>query len=402
MGVLKALVASCGSMEKGNTSENPQFRFAAWVLRAKAAGGIRSPHFWIITGLLALFGYIYYGVLTAYYDLYVILFFYPLIYAALVYRLRGVLVTGLVFLGILLPHALLLSHDTYALVRSLLFSLFAFLVSGLGATVLNYLESQWEAYQEILELNTRLHESLERLESTQKQLIHAEKMNAIGQLAASVAHEINNPLAGVLVYSKLLTRKLSGDAFDKAEAVSNLAKIEAAVENCSRVISSLLDFSRQTEPVLKPVEVGKVIDQVLFLTGHQAQMKKVKVVREDAKELPLVKADSGQLQQVFVNLVVNAIQAMSEGGTLTVRSSLADDGRISVSVQDTGTGIAPENMEKLFTPFFSTKGVKGVGLGLAVSYGIVERHGGSIEVKSKPGQGSTFTVFLPVYKVNRC
>jgi two-component system NtrC family sensor kinase len=389
-----------GDTLKGENLEpqkNAPLRINEWLLRAKATNGLRSHHFWIISGLLAAFGYIYYGVLTAYYDVYVVLFFYPLIYAAIVYRLRGVVITGLVFLGILLPHALLFTHETYSLIRSLLFALFAFLISGFGATLLNYLEMQVEAYKEIMSLNRELNDYIERLESTQKQLIQAEKMNAIGQLAASVAHEINNPLAGVLVYSKLLAKKMGGASFDKEEALNNLSKIELAVNHCSRIIRSLLDFSRQSEPVLKPLQMADVIDQVMFLVGHQAEMKKVAVVREEVASLPLIMGDSGQLQQVFINLVVNAIQAMPDGGTLVIKSSAAEDGWVSVSVHDTGHGITPENMNRLFTPFFTTKDeVKGVGLGLAVSYGIVERHGGRIEVQSEVGQGSTFTVFLPV------
>jgi signal transduction histidine kinase len=379
--------------------EIPQPRLIEWLLRAKVTTGIRSPHFWIIAALMVVFGYIYYGVLTAYQDIYVILFFYPLIYAAITYRLRGVLVSGVVFLGILLPHALLVAHDPEALARSLVFALFAFLVSSLWATLLNYLEQQVEASRQILALNEELNSYIERLETTQRQLIQAEKLNAIGQLAASVAHEINNPLAGVLVYSKLLTKKLNSDSFDKAEAIANLAKIEAAVDHCSRIIRGLLDFSRQSEPKLQPVTMSGVIDQVMLLVGHQAEMNKVQVIREETPpSLPPVMADYGQLQQVFVNLVVNAVQAMPGGGKLTIRSSLDNDGWVQTAVEDTGHGIAPEHMDKLFTPFFTTKEQgKGVGLGLAVSYGIIERHGGKIEVKSEVGKGSTFTVRLPAY-----
>jgi two-component system NtrC family sensor kinase len=288
------------------------------------------------------------------------------------------------------------AHDPEALARSLVFALFAFLVSSLWATLLNYLEQQVEASRQILALNEELNIYIERLETTQRQLIQAEKLNAIGQLAASVAHEINNPLAGVLVYSQLLTKRLKSDSFDKAEAIANLAKIEAAVNHCSRIIRGLLDFSRQSEPKLQPVTTSSIIDQVMLLVGHQAEMNKVQVIREEAPSLPPVMADFGQLQQVLVNLVVNAVQAMPGGGKLTIHTSLDKDGWVEVAVEDTGHGIAPEHMDKLFTPFFTTKEQgKGVGLGLAVSYGIIERHGGKIEVKSEVGKGSTFTIRLP-------
>lgn len=378
-------------------AENPKLRVIERLVRFKATVGIRSPHFWVIAGLLVVFAYLYHFVLLGFHDIWVVIFFYPLIYAALAYRLRGVVITGLGILAILLPQALLFAPDVYSLARLLLFAAFAFLISGLGATLLNYLEIQLEACQEMLTLNEELNAYIERLESTQKQLVQSEKLSAIGELAASVAHEINNPLAGILVYAKLLAKKIGAGSFDKAEVVANLAKIESAATNSSKIVRSLLDFARQSEPVLKPVALKDVIDQVMSLVGHQAEMKKIKVVRDDTPT-PMVMADSGQLQQVLVNLTVNAIQAMKDDGVMAIRSSAGNDRWVKVSVQDTGCGIPPENMDKLFTPFFTTKQeVKGVGLGLAVSYGIIERHGGRIEVQSEVGKGSTFTVYLPAH-----
>jgi len=379
--------------------EIPQPRIMEWLSNSKAVG-INSPHFWIIAGVFIFLGYIYYGVLTAFYDIYVILFFYPLIYCAVVYRVRGVIVGGLIFLGILLPHAWIFADTTYyySLVTSLLLASFALLVSALVATLLNYWEHQREAYFGIVSLNEELNSYIERLENTQKQLIQAEKMNALGQLAASIAHEINNPLAGVLVYIKLLLKKLGSDSLDKGETLINLSKIESAVSRCAGIVRGLLDFARQSEPVLNPVAVSSVIDQVMSLVGHQAEMKNIKINREDVSSLPQAMADFNQLQQVFINLVVNAIQSMHEGGTLTIRTSLSKDGYVQVSIQDTGCGIHSDNLDKLFTPFFTTKEPgKGVGLGLAVSHGIIERHGGRIEVQSEVGKGSTFTTYLPAH-----
>ncbi len=383
--------------ERWQPKKNPQLGANEWLLQAKATTGTRSPHFWIITALFAVFTYVYYGVLTAFHDVYVIIFFYPLIYAAIVYRLRGVIISGLIFLGILLPQALIFAHDPLSLTRSLIFALFAFLISSMGATLLNYLEHQMEAYEEILVLNTELNNYIEQLKRTQQQMIQAAKLSDLGQLSAAVAHELNNPLAGVLVYSKLLAKKIGSDFFDKEEVLTNLAKIDSAVSYCSKIIRGLLDFARQSEPTLQSIAVSNVIYHAISLVDHQAEMKKVEIVREDTPALPSVLADFNQIQQVFINLAINAIQAMSEGGKLTIRSFLGKDGKVSVSFEDTGCGIPPENMDKLFTPFFTTKDeVKGVGLGLAVSYGIIERHNGSIEVESEVGRGSTFTVHLPV------
>jgi signal transduction histidine kinase len=378
--------------------EKPISGVAHWLLQPKNKTGVRSPHIWIIIGLFAVFTYIYYGVMTTYHDVYVVIFFYPFIYAAFVYRLRGVILSGLVFLGILLPHTYLLDYDTLSLMRTLLFAVFVFLVSGLGATLLNYLERQIESNREILSLNNELNDYIERLQQTQRQLIQAAKLSSIGELSAGVAHELNNPLAGVLVYTRLMKEKLAKDTWDKKQLQSSLDKIESAIEYCTGIIRGLLDFARQTEPLLRPVTVSRAIDKAISLVEHQAKLKMIEVVRDESPALPLVVADFNQLVQVFINLVVNAIQAMGDGGKLTIHTA-AEDGWVRISVSDTGYGIPPENMDKLFTPFFTTReDVKGVGLGLAVSYGIIERHGGRIEARSEVGKGSTFIILLPAYR----
>ncbi len=381
-------------VEKGNFPSGITRR----LLGAKAAGGFRSPRAWIIAAVFAVFAYIYYGVLKSYHDVYVVIFFYPMISAAIVYRMKGVIISGVAFLGIILPQALLFGHDLLSLVRTLIFALFAFLISALGATLLNYIENQIEAYREIVSLNEELNKYIERLQKTQQQLIHAARLSSIGELSAGVAHELNNPLAGVMVYTKLIKDKLNRDAFNKEQLMASLVKIESAIEYCTGIIRGLLDFARQSPALLRPVTVGRAIDKAVSLVEPQAKIRRMEIVREDAPALPLVMADFNQLVQVLVNLLVNGLDAMKEDGRLTVRTA-PEDGWIKISVADTGCGISAENMDKLFTPFFTTKEeVKGVGLGLAISYGIVERHGGRIEVQSEVSQGSTFTVVLPAYQ----
>jgi two-component system NtrC family sensor kinase len=238
---------------------------------------------------------------------------------------------------------------------------------------------------------------LQTLKTTQEGLIQAEKLTSLGQLAASVAHEINNPLAGVLVYTQLLAKKINSDTFSKESAIEYLSKMEAELTRSSRLIRNLLDFARQSPPRFWEVDVNEVINRSFELAAHSAQLQHVQVFKELDPALPKITADFDQLQQVCTNLIMNAVQAMPQGGTLTIRTS-ADKTQIKIEVQDTGVGISPENMRKLFTPFFTTKReVKGVGLGLAVSYGIVQRHRGRIEVQSKEGEGTTFTVYLPLH-----
>lgn len=366
-----------------------------WLLHAKAQTGLRGPHIWIIFGLFAVLAYIFYDVLTAYHDVYVIFFFYPFLYAALVYRQRGVIVSILLFLGILLPYTFILNFEGISFIRTLLFAWFVCLVSWAAATFLNYLEHLIESSKEILSLNNELNEYIEKLQATQQQLVQAAKLSSIGQLSAGVAHELNNPLAGILVYTRLMKEKLAKDNCDKQQLQNNLTKIETAIDYCTGIIRGLLDFARQSEPLLRPVTVSRAIDKAFSLVEHQAKMKMIEIVREKSPALPLVVADFNQLVQVIINLVVNAIQAMDNGGKLTITTT-ADNEWVKMSVSDTGYGISPENMDKLFTPFFTTReDVKGVGLGLAVSYGIIEKHGGRIEVRSEVGKGSTFTVLLP-------
>jgi len=237
---------------------------------------------------------------------------------------------------------------------------------------------------------------LHTLRSTQEGLIQAEKLTSLGQMAAAIAHEVNNPLAGVLIYTQLLAKKINSDKFTKESALEYLSKMETELTRSSRLIRNLLDFARQSPPRFWEVDINEVINRSFELAAHSAKLQHVQAVKELDPSLPTTMADFDQLQQVCTNLIMNAIQAMPEGGTLTIRTS-ADDAQIKIEVQDTGVGISPENMRKLFTPFFTTKReVKGVGLGLAVSYGIVQRHKGRIEVQSKEGEGTTFTIYLPL------
>jgi two-component system, NtrC family, sensor kinase len=236
---------------------------------------------------------------------------------------------------------------------------------------------------------------LEELKETQEGLIQAEKLSSLGQLAASIAHEVNNPLSGVLVYTQLLNKKISNDNFSKDTALNYLGKMEVELTRSTKLVRNLLDFARQSPPTLRETDINEVLNRALELVVHSAQVLNITIKKDLSPSLPKLLADPDQLQQVGVNLILNAVQAMSGGGTLSIRTAREGD-RVKFEVQDTGYGITSDNMPRLFTPFFTTKKeVKGVGLGLAVSYGIIQRHHGKISVKSKEGEGTTFTVYLP-------
>ena len=249
-----------------------------------------------------------------------------------------------------------------------------------------------------------LNESLERqveerttaLKSAQAQLVQSEKMSSLGKLAASVAHEINNPLAGILTYAKLLVRlHEEGELTEKAResCVRNLRLVQRETERCSAIVRNLLDFARQRPPSLKDIDVSAVVEEALSLLSHRLRMQDV-TLQKDLPPMPLVKADFGQLRQSFVNIALNACEALNKGGTLTV-TSRAVGNMVEVAIADTGPGIAPEHLSHILDPFFTTKD-KGTGLGLSVVYGLIDRHNGTLDIKSQVGQGTTVIVRLPV------
>ena len=240
---------------------------------------------------------------------------------------------------------------------------------------------------------------------TEAELIQAEKLASVGQLAAGVAHEVNNPLAGILVYIKLLLKKYDQDKLQTEETRKQLEKIGKETERCSRIIKNLLDFSRQTEVALRPVDINKVVEATFSIIGHQISLEDIRVEKKLGTSLPLIRVDFDQIQQALMNIMLNAAQAMPNGGDLGITTSVAKGVKIGdsirdairIDVTDTGVGIPKENLGKLFTPFFTTKEKgKGVGLGLSVVHGIIERHHGKIEIESDPGTGTTFSIYLGI------
>jgi PAS domain S-box-containing protein len=225
----------------------------------------------------------------------------------------------------------------------------------------------------------------------EEQLQHSEKMASIGLLAAGVAHEVNTPLTGISSY----TQMLRGQVDDSDPRASLLEKIEKQTFRAAKIINNLLNFSRAGGAEVETLDVNKVLLDVLSLIEHQLEGSHIKVRKELAAQLPPVRGNENRLQQVFFNLVLNARDAMPRGGWLTLITH-ADDDAVVVEVKDTGEGIRREDIKRIYDPFYTTKGIgRGTGLGLAVSYGIVQEHGGAIFVDSAPGKGTTFTVTLP-------
>jgi two-component system NtrC family sensor kinase len=228
--------------------------------------------------------------------------------------------------------------------------------------------------------------------ATSRQLSQSAKLASIGRLAAGIAHEINNPLTGVLTFAHLLQQS---DKIDE-QSKEDLGVIIRETTRVRGIVRGLLDFARESPPQKQWIDVNDVIMQTTTLVKSQKEFHKVTIVEDLGSGLPSILGDKNQLQQVFLNISLNACEAMEGGGTLKISTAL-DDGNVHVAFQDTGCGIKEEHLDDIFEPFFTTKPpTKGTGLGLSVSYGIVQRHGGTIEVESAVGKGSTFTVVLPV------
>jgi two-component system NtrC family sensor kinase len=242
------------------------------------------------------------------------------------------------------------------------------------------------------ELEARVVERTEALKQAQAQLVQAQKLAALGQLGAGVAHEINNPLGGVIGHVQLLLAERAPDASD----YEALKHIEEGARRASEVVQNLLRFSVQRkEPVRTAVDLNKLVRDTLSLTESLVREQKIDLVFDLAADKPRARADAGQLAQVLLNLVANARTAMPSGGKLRIATRKAD-GEAALTVEDSGKGIAPELKERIFEPFFTTKDEwSNVGLGLSVSYRIVAEHGGRIDVASEVGRGAAFTVYLP-------
>jgi two-component system NtrC family sensor kinase len=280
---------------------------------------------------------------------------------------------------------------------------------GALATAFNQMTENLErAQNEITEwsntLERKVVEKTEELGRAQRHILHMEKMASLGKLAATVAHELNNPLAGILTYARLVEREIGRAELNPAEREElgrylNLIQKESG--RCGQIVKNLLLFARHSGARFAPHHLNEIVDRSLMLVQHHIQMAGLKLEQTRLTGDDQVLCDSDQIQQALVALLVNAVEAMPEGGTLSVRmapGSVPEDdtaATVLIEIADTGTGISADMLPHIFEPFFTTKeSGNGLGLGLAVVYGIVQRHGGRIEVDSRPGNGTTFRIHL--------
>jgi two-component system NtrC family sensor kinase len=250
-------------------------------------------------------------------------------------------------------------------------------------------------------LANSFNEMTQKLSEAQRQVYQSQKLAAVGQLAAGVAHEINNPLTGVLSYSSFLLKR----AEDKPEFKEDLEVIVRETKRCRGIVKGLLDFARQSPPEIHAIHINEIVERAIRIVQTQLAAHHVELQKHLRSDLPKVHADANQIQQVLVNLLLNANDAIGEGGgTIELFTNFTLDGdttqaqarEIEIRVSDTGCGISAADLQRIFDPFFSTKGPKGTGLGLAVAWGIIEKHDGRIEVESEVGKGTTLRVLLPV------
>ncbi|RKX71651.1 hypothetical protein DRP53_00775 [candidate division WOR-3 bacterium] len=234
-----------------------------------------------------------------------------------------------------------------------------------------------------------------------EQLLQSEKLAVLGQLAAGVAHEINNPINGIITYIHLLQKKLDKNEIDLEKWKEDLKLIERETQRIGRLVKNLLNFSRKTEPDLRPLKIDRLVEDTLPLLSDQFLIKHINVKKEVSGPIPEILGDVNQLQQVLINIIINSIQAVKEGGNIVIR--VKPEGRkgsecfVRLEVEDDGVGIPTEKIDKIFDPFYTTKSAKegGIGLGLSIVQQIVKAHHGRISIESEVGKGTTFSIIFP-------
>lgn len=293
----------------------------------------------------------------------------------------------------LLDHTRLLSKGKWTFIENTTNDEFGELAESFNEMTSSLKKAEEERERWAATLETRVEERTQQIREMQSVIVRSEKLASLGELAAGIAHELNNPLTGIVLHASIIEE----DKDLPPNLKDELHTITWEADRCARIVKNLLDFSRKTEPRKAMNNLNDTMDRALSLVEHLAAFQNIEVVKDYAQDLPELLLDPGQIEQVFVNMFVNASQAMEEEGKLTLQTKFDEEkGSVTVRIQDTGQGIPEENLSRIFDPFFSTKGARGTGLGLSVSYGILEGHGGTIEVQSKVGEGTVFTITIPV------
>ncbi len=322
------------------------------------------------------------------------LYIIPIILAAYWFGFKGGIVVSLASSALFSPHLFMHWSDPFLNVN-IYAELFLFLLIGGVTGVLSQMErNQRRRYEEALsqldESHRTLKEQTDILFQTEEQLRRADRLSALGELSAGMAHEIRNPLSSIKGAVEILKDDY-GPEETKYEFIQILLK---ETDRLNHIVEEFLAFARPKQPEFEPSDVNEAVESVLALTEQEAKKAGIQVVKKLDRAIGKRGLDASMLKQAFLNLVLNGIQAMPRGGLLTVESGLRGD-VIEVKISDTGGGISEENRKKLFTPFFTTKR-NGTGLGLAITYRIIENHRGMIDVASEPGKGAAFTVRIPI------
>ncbi|MGE5173429.1 MAG: ATP-binding protein [Betaproteobacteria bacterium] len=359
---------------------------------------IKGLRAYVLAGLLAIISLIHYlvggaqaGIL---HGLLGHLYIVPIILGAYWYGIKGGVSVSILSTVLFSPHLFLHWRDPFLDVYNYV-ELFLFLLIGGVTGVLSQMErNQRMRYEEALrrldDSHRKLREQTDILFQTEEQLRRADRLSALGALSASMAHEIRNPLGSIKGAVEILKDGYSpNDA--KYEFIQILLK---ETDRLNNIVQEFLGFARPKQPEFREADLNDAIESVLTLTAQEAKKSGVSIDKKLDPAIGRRSLDAGLLKQAFLNLILNAIQAMPGGGVLTVESHLNSDS-IEVKIADTGVGISGENRKKLFSPFFTTK-KNGTGLGLAITYRIIENHRGRIDVASEPGKGATFTVRIPI------
>ncbi len=350
----------------------------------------------LIYGSVVIISVFHYYTSTGYHyfhDIYRRLYYIPIIFAAFLYGTRGALLCSVCVSLIYAPHAFWYASqlDPAGMLEKgleiLLYNVIAVVTGVLAARERQEKEKHWHTAQ-------HLQKSLTDLKQMERELLQAEKLSAIGQLSAGLAHEIRNPLSSIKAAVEILA--VDYPPQDNKHRILHLLDREA--DRLNEVLTTFLSFAKPQPMQFKPANVANRLEEMISLIKSQAKGSLVKIVRHYPTNLPLAYMDEERIGQVFLNLMLNAVQAMPEGGELDIRiREAANNGKFGLQLEfsDTGIGIKPGDLPNLFNPFFTTKH-DGTGLGLAVCYRIIEQHGGRIDVTGQPGRGATFNLWLPL------